>query len=178
MRSPASGENVLLQGSRQVSRGPQGGGQAHIDEEPLCSRVRCHSAVLSTHRGRWIEQQGARLSPRGLLPLQQACERPLCWSADRHRRVELWCAQGAMVALQGRPSSEYQAHLVLSWIFSPDFESRKTGQREIMRKNRLLCNECPAHTFQSIHDVGMIEWRRYQCYIKVWKILQNKYQMV
>ena len=133
---------------------------------------------LSTHRGRWIEQQGARLSPRGLLPLQQACERPLCWSADRHRRVELWCAQGATVALQGRPSSEYQAHLVLSWIFSPGFESRKTGQRGIMRKNRLLCNECPAHTFQSIHDVRMIEWRRYQCYIKVWKILQNKYQMV
>ena len=77
---PAPGENALLQGGREAGQGGRegspGGGQAHIDEPPQ-ELDGSHSATLyrdtSRHRARWIEQQGARLSPQGLSALQEAC---------------------------------------------------------------------------------------------------------
>ena len=98
------------------------------------------------HRARSIEQQGASLSPRGPLPLREAwCESTLRESSvdrQQHRvelgRREVGLTAGASLSWIPGPYRSPGA----TWIFSPDFESRKTGQRGIMRKNRLFCNEC------------------------------------
>ena len=111
------------------------------------------------HRARSIEQQGARTSPRAVPNL-----------SGRHlwvHSVRGKCGQGSSrVVMQGSGGTAGASPLSwipgplrspgATWIFSPDFESRKTGQRGIMRKNRLFCNECSVLT----HSKGLLMFGR------------------
>ena len=114
---------------------------------PECS-VKLES--LRAPRARWAEQQGVGVSPQGPY---LSCEPTLFEkSADKQRLVELEDSTmldgtaGGLPLLNTRPRSFPGT----PWIFSPDFELGKTGQRGVMKKNRLFCSEIPKYSWSFV----------------------------
>ena len=105
---------------------------------------------LRAPRARWAEQQGVGLSPQGPY---LSCEPTLFEkSADKLRLVELEDSTmldgttGGLPLLNTRP----RGFPGTPWIFSPDFELGKTGQRGVMKKNRLFCYEIPKYSWSFV----------------------------
>ena len=73
-------------------------------------------------------------------------------SADKRRLVELEDSTmldgttGGLPLLNTRP----RGFPGTPWIFSPDFELGKTGQRGVMKKNRLFCYEIPKYSWSFV----------------------------